>query len=313
MPREGAVSCPWNCAPMTFDGGLGCQFNNPKYADVIVKGPSEKAFYCHRVILASRSEYFDRLLSAPMTEGINLEVRIEEVENDLVLESLLRSLYDGFEFTDACARQAGPLFRVADHLSMSALADRCVEFMLQNCDCTTAIEFFSYTHGVLSGASVADKCKAIMLGRFGELVAKEEFTRLAATQIKWLLSSEELRVQSELIVFDALMRWIGADVDGRAGHLVELLPLVRFPSMTLSELGGIVGNEVAALEKQLFSDLLLQAFSWLTTRSLSPARAQDVQFKQRLCFDRPPLRLCTKNPTDEAAGTEASENDVISC
>jgi BTB And C-terminal Kelch/Kelch motif len=56
----------------------------------------------------------------------------------------------------------------------------------------------------------------------------EEFLALEPERLFEILSSNELNVDHEELVFDALMRWVQFKEDKRAQHIAKLLPAIRF-------------------------------------------------------------------------------------
>lgn len=62
---------------------------------------------------------------------------------------------------------------------------------------------------------------------FRDVMATDRLRNLNVDQIKEILSSDELNVNSEIEVYEGLMQWIKADAAQRSKNLSELLGLVR--------------------------------------------------------------------------------------
>ena len=98
------------------------------------------------------------------------------------------------------------------------------------------------------------------LGHFEELVATAEFFQMPPAFLETLLGSTWLEVQSELVVFDAVVAWIkaqspppGADVAGR------LLKLVRYPLIPRERLERVTAEPVVTSHPD-GSAILLQSY-----------------------------------------------------
>jgi len=279
-------------------------FDNPTYSDVSIIGPSGRRFRCHRIVLAGRCDYFDNMFTSEMIEAHDREVHIQEVESDQVLESLLRSIYSGYSIDQSDIREIGPLYKAADHLGVAEVAAKCAEYMMDRCSDENALRFFFSTRDTRGGAVVAEKCMAVITHDFENLCLQDDFKQLSLLQMTWLLGNNDLRVRSEVAVFDAVVEWVSADLVDRSIHLTELLPLVRFPMMTLSELGSIVDHVVAGKQKEVFNDLLLEAFAFHTGSKTRCSEGPRFHLRGN-------MRACIWNPDDKAAAVELSEESLM--
>ena len=64
---------------------------------------------------------------------------------------------------------------------------------------------------------------------FTEVVRNQEFCLLSAEDLKVLLSSDDICVSSEVLVFEALITWTSYKEEERKQDLMKLLPYVRLP------------------------------------------------------------------------------------
>lgn len=68
---------------------------------------------------------------------------------------------------------------------------------------------------------------AMALEEFVLVMAEEEFVLLKPETLELLLASDSLYVHSEELVFNALVRWIDHDVEGRQASFGRLMRSVR--------------------------------------------------------------------------------------
>lgn len=60
----------------------------------------------------------------------------------------------------------------------------------------------------------------------------KEFDELNIVDLTEILSDDELNVRSEEIVFQAIEKWLGADLAGRKAYLFDLLKCIRLGMLT---------------------------------------------------------------------------------
>lgn len=100
-----------------------------------------------------------------------------------------------------------------------------LEDQLHPCNCLAAVRFADS----FSIASLAKKSQQLVLGSFAEVSRHEQFLELDAEGLGEYLSSEQLAVPREEVVFEAVMHWVRHDVAARKGALKDLLEKVRLP------------------------------------------------------------------------------------
>lgn len=90
-PTELSLSCGPSISPPTIAADFLSLFNQGKYTDVtfIVQGERIKA---HKLVLCARSEVFDRMFNAGMSESVSREIAIEDCDSTS-FTVLLKFLY----------------------------------------------------------------------------------------------------------------------------------------------------------------------------------------------------------------------------
>lgn len=69
----------------------------------------------------------------------------------------------------------------------------------------------------------------ILQDHFIEVIGSQEFVLLPADEIAKLLSSDDLNVPNEELMFQALMLWLRHDLPERKKELPHLLSLIKLP------------------------------------------------------------------------------------
>ena len=60
----------------------------------------------------------------------------------------------------------------------------------------------------------------------------QEFLILPPDEVAKLLSSDDLNIQSEEIIYSALVMWINHDINNRKKYLAKLMSHIRLPLMS---------------------------------------------------------------------------------
>ena len=205
---------------------------------VVISG---KVFRAHKIVLISASPYFKAMFLSGMAESHKDTVVLQNIEPD-AFEAILGMIYEGKILISVGTVQsilcAASIFQI-DHLKHA-----CSEFMIKqlsphNC---LGIKAFAEAHGCGELMELAHRHS---LSRFTEVSSCEEFMTLSVDQLTDLLSRDNLRVNSEEEVFDAMVGWINYSIESRAHYMPHLLRLIRLPLLSPTVLADKVkSNEL---------------------------------------------------------------------
>ena len=88
-----------------------------KYVDITLKFDDGQQISCHRNILASSSDYFDKLFSNGMKESSEKEIHVSEISSE-IFGSILEFIYAG-----QCSFAYDHFFELLRHANMYELKD----------------------------------------------------------------------------------------------------------------------------------------------------------------------------------------------
>ncbi|KAK1897040.1 Ectoderm-neural cortex protein 1 [Dissostichus eleginoides] len=165
------------------------------FTDVILKA-GKKSFPCHRAVLASCSRYFEAMFSGGLRESRDAEVDFHDSLHPEVLELLLDYAYSARILINE--ENAESLLEAGDMLQFHDIRDAASEFLEKNLD--------------------QSNCFGMML---------LDFLSLPRDKVQELILSEELEVEDECLVYEAVIDWVKADMEHRHSELPELLRCVR--------------------------------------------------------------------------------------
>lgn len=224
--------------PQTMLEGLRALRTNPKLSDVtLVVGGHE--FPCHRSILALCSHYFNAMFAGNFIESISARVELKEVD-PIFLETLIDFAYTG-KITINQGNVEG-LFRTSNQLHFPTIRKVCSRYLRQQMDATNCLGIceFGENHGC---PEVSSKAWAFLQENFEAVSHQEEFLQLSKERLSVYLSKDQLQVQEEQSLAEAMLRWVRYDKASRVQHLPELLELVHLVSLPDQYLQNLLCSE----------------------------------------------------------------------
>lgn len=229
------------CLPSHAEGvleGLQRLRTNPKLTDVtLVAGGRE--FPCHRGILALSSHYFHAMFSGDFAESIATRVELKEVDPG-ALEMLLDFAYMG-KLTINQGNVEG-LMRTSSQLHFPTIQKVCSRYLRQQMDATNCLGIceFGESHGC---PEVSSKAWSFLQENFEAVSLQEEFLQLSKERLVVYLSNDQLQLQEEESLAEAVLRWVRHNPGHRAQFLPELLELVHLVSLPDQYLQNLLATE----------------------------------------------------------------------
>lgn len=229
------------CLPSHAQGvleGLQRLRAHPKLSDVTLLAGGRE-FPCHRGVLALCSHYFHAMFSGDFAESIAARVELKEVDPG-ALETLLDFAYTG-KVTVNQGNVEG-LMRTSSQLHFPTIQQVCSRYLRQQMDATNCLGIceFGESHGC---PEVSSKAWSFLQENFEAVSQQEEFLQLSKERLAVYLSNEQLQVQEEQSVAEAVLRWVRYDPGQRAQFLPELLELARLVSLPDHYLQNLLAAE----------------------------------------------------------------------
>ncbi|XP_044040831.1 kelch-like protein 33 [Siniperca chuatsi] len=207
-----------------WERGVGC--------DVTIQAESGERYSAHRVVLAAGGDYFRALLCGGLRESSEDVVCLRGVASR-VIESILCFIYTGqlrlgwsqiWELTDALFQ-----FQLQGALSL------CIDFLRDRMDESTCLDVLvlAETYGLVHLGQPAEE---YIKAHFQCISAGEKFKDVPFSLLDKLLEKDSLCVESEIVVFRAVVSWVEDNPKERLPDLPGLLHHVRLPLLSYSEL-----------------------------------------------------------------------------
>ncbi|NXV72945.1 KLH30 protein, partial [Atlantisia rogersi] len=245
------------CVPSHAQGlleGLQQLRAHPKLSDVVLVAGGRE-FPCHRSVLALCSHYFRAMFSGDFAESIAARVELKEVEPG-ALEMLLDFAYTG-KVTINQGNVEG-LMQTSSQLHFPTIQKVCSRYLRQQMDATNCLGIceFGESHGC---PEVSSKAWSFLQENFEAVSQQEEFLQLSKERLAVYLSNDQLQVQEEQSLAEAVLRWVRHDPGPRAQFLPELLELAHLVSLPDQYLQNLLATEPLIRDSDASKALVAQS------------------------------------------------------
>ena len=238
--------------------------NSSEYFD---KPLRQHKIYVHSFWLSVQSPYFRSLFySSGMKENKEQEVHVnvpESEENAYLL--LLEAIYCGDVLNDRTVDELLAVLELANKYDLKFIFKKCKYVLQKNATTfeisTQIMRVIKVKHNMNDVEELAATIGLILAKEFSPLDnswQSEKFTNLSEASLKYLLSNDDLIVQSENTVFHALMYWMEQnEIDPTTTS--DLLAVVRLKLMMVDYLYNVVKSHFIASKMPKFNELFLDA------------------------------------------------------
>ncbi|XP_022905246.1 kelch-like ECH-associated protein 1B isoform X2 [Onthophagus taurus] len=195
--------------------------------DVILEVGTE-LFHVHRVVLAAASPYFKAMFTGGLKESEMKRVKLQGV-SPTAMNRLIHFMYTGrIRVTENTVCQLLP---AATMFQVTNVIQACCDFLEQQLDPSNAIGIanFAEQHGC---NDLCRKANQYIERNFSQICHEEEFLQLSAFQLVNLIKKDELNVQEEKEVYNAVLKWVKYDEDTRHVKMENILCAVRCQFLT---------------------------------------------------------------------------------
>lgn len=195
--------------------------------DVVLEVGTE-LFHAHRVVLAAASPYFKAMFTGGLRECEMNRVRLQGV-SATAMSRLIQFMYTGrIRVTENTVCQLLP---AATMFQVPNVIQACCDFLERQLDPSNAIGIASFAeqHGC---NELCRKANQYIERHFSQICQEEEFFQLNGFQLITLIKKDELNVQDEKEVYNAVLKWVKYDEDTRHTKMEHILSAVRCQFLT---------------------------------------------------------------------------------
>lgn len=192
----------------------------------------------HKCLLASTSDYFRAMLCGSMRESKENSVELSTVRASS-LQTIVDFIYSGEMSLDIDSLV--DILNAADHLQVRAALDLCSEFIVSMLTFSNADDLVRIAE-MYSLDRVSEFYTLKVLSEFEEFARTPSFLGLTVDTLAAYLSDDRLRVRSEYLLVDAVVRWCAHDISSRTESLPALVRCIRFALMSRAELQSLLST-----------------------------------------------------------------------
>ncbi|KAJ0022903.1 hypothetical protein NQD34_015037 [Periophthalmus magnuspinnatus] len=188
----------------------------------------DKEFPCHRLVLCACSSYFRTIFLSDLDESKKKEIVLEDVEPG-VMGLILKYLYTSK--INVTEQNVQDIFAVANMYQIPSIFTVCVSFLQKRLSLSNCLAIFRLGL-MLDCPRLAVSARNYASERFQLISRDEEFFQLLPSELAAILASDNLNVETEEVVFEALMNWVSRDHENREKELPGLIDCVRLRLVT---------------------------------------------------------------------------------
>ncbi|XP_060571917.1 kelch-like protein 3 [Ruditapes philippinarum] len=180
-------------------------------------------FGCHKNVLAATSPYFKLMFTLEMAESKKDRIELFEIDSRS-LKEIIEYAYTGK--VRITRRNAQNLLSAATLFQILPVQRACAKFMETQLDINNCIgiNFIAEIHNC---TALKIKAREFIEKNFVEVCGNEEFLSLTFNKLAEIVMSDELNVEKEEIVLDAVISWVEHDFESRKVHFCDILQMIR--------------------------------------------------------------------------------------
>lgn len=191
----------------------------------------------HKIVLISASSVFKAMFFGPLAERGQVKIVDSSIE---AFKSMLRFIY-----TDECDLNLailGDVMYLSSKYDIPQLYDECREYIENNLNKKTVVQMYQVV-SFLNDEELCNKCLEMMDKYAHYIINSNEIVELLDENLLLKLLVRDTFCAREIDILDAVRWWatqqVGTDSACIRKCLANILPLIRFPLMTLKEFVSI--------------------------------------------------------------------------
>ena len=231
--------------------------------DFIIKVGTEE-IACHKIVLAARSEYFQRLFNHESTQEVKQgSVDLKRLEYHTV-KAVIDYCYTGklqFKLDDA-----KHLIEITEYLQMPVIQAKISTLIIDHMTVDNCIDWYFFAD-LFRRPELKDKARDIMCINFGAVSDLPAFLAMDYDNMIEYITWDEIDCDASL---DAACRWVMHDARYRQDFFQDILQTIDVNSCSANCLSHVIANYKTSLTsagfyQKLVDALLSKSPKWQTT------------------------------------------------
>ena len=230
-------------------------------------------FQVHRAIMSSCSPYFRALFTSGMHETEQREILIPGVPADMM------SAIIDFAYTreiNVHSENVERLLPVADQFHVLGLVKECCQFLTRSLSIDNCIGIRNFARNYFC-RGLERSAHRFILEHFVEIAQKSnEILWLSPQELTDIISSDELNVKNEEIVFGTICRWISHEPESRKPLIKQLLQCMRLGLLTTQYFVETVKKHSYVSDNEECRPLVIDTLKFLYDLDMDEAKEVDL-------------------------------------
>ncbi|CAF0818483.1 unnamed protein product [Rotaria sordida] len=233
-------------------------------------GQLKQRIAAHRLVIATLSDYFRAMFESNMLETKQREIIINDVDPD-AFEKLILYAYEGH--LDIHQDNVTNVLCAAHMFNIIEIIESCCKYIEKQLHPSNCLGIYKFAlqhdlHGLTQTSW------NYILEHFTNVIQNNhEFFELSFDEIKQLLTSGDINVQSEEIVFEAFLSWIVYDKKRQTDRLAQLFGLIRLPLIDKKYLTDYIDTNQIFKDDSLCQMLIVETMRY----HLAPEKRSSMQ------------------------------------
>ncbi|KAL0480603.1 hypothetical protein AKO1_002919 [Acrasis kona] len=189
-------------------------FNDTSFSDIQIKfKASSNVLYVHRNILAFHSEVLKAMFLSPMQESLSNVVNIEDDDEELFI-IMIKSFYTGM--IEINEQKMASLAELADKYRCKNLENKCFEYLAESMNESNCLScLFLNVEDNQRFNDLREAAYRFIGLQFNTLSHSSTFLLLDFDKVSFILSREDLLVDSEDRILEFVITWVEVDLQDR--------------------------------------------------------------------------------------------------
>ena len=187
------------------------------------RSEADRRFPSHRLVLAASSLYFEKMFTNGMWEEHATEITLNQV-SACALKHLLE-----FAYTSKLSVNKDTvleIFEAADMLQFPSARKFCQDFLMEQIEQQNCLSFIVYADA-FSCELLFEKARLCAAANFKMLCRTNDFLELPKNHLVTLLQEDNIEMEYEEHVYEAMRGWVMHDQESRKHYISELLQCIR--------------------------------------------------------------------------------------
>lgn len=241
----------------------------------------------HRLVLAAAIPYFRLMFGSKLKEASVKELTMIDVDSDSLSNLINYAYTNSLTITPV---NVMPLAQTSHYLGMCYITDVCFSFMWKTVSPETAVGMLLCAEKCCNKEMIMN-ASCFIRENFDEVSMSDSFVELTLTNMKEIISRDDLNSINEEKVFESVVKWIKGFPEERTSFFSELLHLVRMPLLNSEYLDKFVSRDVFFQWSPLFKDVN-KAKKFHNTM---PSAVHSISSLERFCKEKHHLKCAKLN------------------